>query len=176
MNAAAHQIIFPGRAQGPGRGARGDHDGTGGKLARRRDNALDFSRQIKRNDLGIFGFGAKALGTRLHIHTQCDAVHPFGKAGVVVDTVGQGHLPADRHFFDHQRLHPCPCGVQGRGITGRAAANDDHIVYLLHCCLQSGVFTPENQCFFRLTRTNATALVTKKTAPAPPVPAQPSDF
>ena len=74
----------------------------------------------------------KALGALLHFFAQRKAVDAALEAGIVVDLLRQGHLPAGRELFQHQHRKPASGGVQGGGISGGAAADDDHVIDLLH--------------------------------------------
>ena len=75
---------------------------------------------------------AEALGALLHLLTQCKAVDAAFKAGIVVDLLRQRHLSAGGELFQHQRGKSGTGGVQGGGVSGGAAADDDHIIDLLH--------------------------------------------
>ena len=82
--------------------------------------------------LSQFGFGAEAFRARLHFFAQFKAVNALVKAGVVINLRGLRHLPTGRQLFQHERIQPGTGGVQRGGIAARAAADDDHIIDVIH--------------------------------------------
>ena len=77
-------------------------------------------------------FGIDTIPTLLHFFAQRKAVDAVLKAGIVVDLLRQRHLPACGELFQHQRGKFGTGGVQGGGVSGGTAADDDHIIDLLH--------------------------------------------
>ena len=74
----------------------------------------------------------KALGALLHLFAQRKAVDAAFKAGIVVDLLRQRHLPAGGELFQYHYRKPASGGVQSGGVSGGAAADDDHVINLLH--------------------------------------------
>jgi hypothetical protein len=69
---------------------------------------------------------APELGHHLGAH---DAV---GVARVVLDVARDHQLAAPVEALDHERLQVRPRRIEGRGVPGGAAADDDQIAYVSH--------------------------------------------
>ena len=82
----------------------------------------------KNNRVTINDRPAKPQGLRLHFLRQRKAVDAVLEAGIIVDFVAQGHLPAGRQLLQHHRGQPSPGGVQGGGEPGRPAAENHHVI------------------------------------------------
>ena len=132
VDAPAHQLLLARKAQAPGPGAGGDHHGPGLEGALTGLHRLHRSGQICLVDLCQLRPGAEPLRALLHLLAQGEAVDPLFKAGIVVDLHGQGHLPAGGELLQHHHVQVRPGCVEGRGVTAGAAADDDHIVDVLH--------------------------------------------
>ena len=132
MNAFADKRILAGNAQGAGRRAGGDDHRAALKDALAGVQGLDLPGKTYFVHLRQLRHRTEALGALLHFFAQRKAVDAVLKAGVVVDLFRQRHLPAGGELFQHQRGKPASGGVQGGGVTGGTAADDDHIIDLLH--------------------------------------------
>ena len=132
VNALAHQRILAGNAQGTRRCAGGDDHRAALKDALAGLQGLGFSRQVGFVHLCQLRHRAEAFRALLHFFAQRKAVDAAFKAGVVVDLLRQRHLPAGGELFQHQYRKPASGGVQGGGVSGGTAADDDHIIDLLH--------------------------------------------
>ncbi len=87
------------------------------------------AREVDRGDVLHDRAGAEPLGLLLHAGHQRLAVHPFGKAGEVLDVGGEHELPAGDHLsrrlaLDHERVQVGAGSVDSGGPRGRAAAHD----------------------------------------------------
>ena len=120
------RLIF--QPQLPGVGPGGQRHGAGVKIALAGVQHLGAGGQVRPLHLGVLGPCAEPLGLLLHLFPQGEAVDALFVAGVVVDDVGQGHLPARRKLFQHQRVQPGPGGIEGGGVAAGASAHHDHIV------------------------------------------------
>ena len=137
MYALPGQLLLPGYPQETGIGTGGQHHSLGSILPLIGDHCLRLCLQIQSTDFGINGFRTKPLCLLLHIHPQQKTLNAIGKAGVVVDLVGQCHLTANRHSLHHRNTQTGSGGVKGSGISARAAADDHHVEnIILH------IFTP----------------------------------
>jgi hypothetical protein len=132
VNALSNKRFLAGNAQGTGRRAGGDDHRAPLKDALAGLQRLDLPGKAGLVHLRQLRHRAEALGTLLHFFAQCKAVDAALEAGVVVDLLRQRHLPAGGELFQHQRGKPGTGGVQGSGISGGAAADDDHVIDLLH--------------------------------------------
>ena len=83
--------------------------------------------------LGILSPCTEPLRLGLHLLCQGEAVHAVLKAGVIIDLLGQGHLPSGRQLFQDQRIQPSPCGIEGGGIAAGPSTDDDHIINTVVC-------------------------------------------
>jgi len=130
-HAPAHQLRLSSYAQRSGVRAGGQHHGFPPEDPLAGFQELGNRRQIHAEDFRVFAACPKTLRLLLHLLRQREAVDPVLKAGVVVDLLGQGHLPAGRQLFQHDGVQPRPCCVQGRGVAARAAAHHEHIINMI---------------------------------------------
>ena len=79
--------------------------------------------------------GAEALGLGAELAHHLRAHDPLGVAGVVLDVGRVLQLPAPLEALEDERLEVGAGGVEGGGVAGRAAADDDHVLDLL--CISS---------------------------------------
>ena len=82
--------------------------------------------------------GAEALGLGAHVLHQLRALDPLREARVVLDVRGEHELAARAEALDHQRRQVGARGVDGRGVAGGAAADDDHLVQVRQGALLLG--------------------------------------
>ena len=112
-DAAAGELGLAGDAELAGGGAGGDDEGFGlvdaavggdgeGAVAE-----VDGGHQVHLKD------GAKALGVFLQALDELGAGEPFGKAGIVVDLPGEGHLTADLVAGKDEGAAVGAAGVEG---------------------------------------------------------------
>ena len=132
VNALANERVLAGNAQGTGRRAGGDDHRAALKDALAGVQRLDSPGKANLVHLCQLRHRAEALGALLHFFAQRKAVDAAFKAGIVVDLLRQRHLPAGGELFQHQRGKSGTGGVQGGGVSGGAAADDDHIVDFFH--------------------------------------------
>src|SRR5215469_1351861 len=91
--------------------------------------------------------GAEARGLLLHVVDQLWALDAFGPAGEVLDKSCDGELPAGLMAFQDERLEVGAGGVNGRGKSGAAGAQDDCVANITHasdfpCSIVSGRANP----------------------------------
>ena len=116
-----------GKAQRSGIGPRGQHHSFGEKCPLAGLQNLGGRGEVHALHLGVLCLCAEALRLPLHLLAQGEAVDPLLKAGVVVDLLGQGHLPAGGELLQHQGVQPGPGGVEGRSIAAGPSAHHDHL-------------------------------------------------
>ena len=80
--------------------------------------------------------GAEALGLLAEPRHQLGAHDAVGEAGVVLDVGGEHELAAGGEALDDERREVRARGVDGRGQTGGAGADDDDLVVLRHWYLR----------------------------------------
>ena len=132
VNALSNKRFLAGNAQGTGRRAGGDNYRAPLKDALAGLQRLDLPGKACLVHLRQLRHRTEALGTLLHFFAQRKAVDAAFKAGIVVDQLCQRHLPACGELFQHQRGKSGTGGVQGGGVSGGAAADDDYIVDFFH--------------------------------------------
>ena len=132
MDTAPHQSGFTLDVQRTGSGAGCRHHRAGVKCFAVQMNLLDRFGQLHPAHRADVGDRAEPLCALLHLFAQRNPVNAGIKTGVIVDAVGQRHLPARRELFQHQRAQPRAGGVQRRRITAGSAADDRHIIYGIH--------------------------------------------
>ena len=132
MNALADECLLAGNAQGAGCRAGGDDHRAALKNALAGVQRLDFAGKAGLVDLRQLRHRTEALGALLHFFAQRKAIDAALEAGIVVDLLRQRHLPAGGEFLQHQRGKSGTGGVQGGGVSGGAAADNDHVINLLH--------------------------------------------
>ena len=74
---------------------------------------------------------AEALGLGAELAHHLRAHDPVGIAGVVLDVGRVLQLPAPLEALEDERLEVGAGGVEGGGVAGRPAADDDHVLCLL---------------------------------------------
>ena len=97
-----------------------------------RFDRFDIAMKLYGQNLCILRFGTEALRTALHFHTQGKTVNAFVKAGEIINLDGFVHLSAGGHFLNDQRGKTGTDRVERGGVTGRPAADDDHVIQILH--------------------------------------------
>ena len=132
VDALAHQRLLVGNAEVAGRGTGGDDHRAALKNTLAGLQRFDLPGKACLVHLRQLRHRAEALGALLHFFAQRKAVDAVLKARIVVDLLRQRHLPAGGELFKRQCGKPASGGVQGGGVTGGAAADDDHIIDLLH--------------------------------------------
>ena len=130
-HAPAQQLRLSGNAQRSGVCAGGQHHGFPPEDSLAGLHELGNRRQIHAEDFCVFAACPEALRLLLHLLRQREAIDPVLKAGIVVDLLGQGHLPTGGQFFQHDGVQPRPCRVQGGGVAARAAAHHEHIINMI---------------------------------------------
>ena len=143
VNAPANECLLAGNAQGAGCRAGGDDHRAALKDALAGVQGLDPPGKACLVDLRQLRHRTEALGALLHFFAQRKAVDAAFKAGIVVDLLRQPHLPAGGELLQHQRGKSGTGGVQGSGVSGGAAADDDHVVNLLHSYALTAPAFPE---------------------------------
>ena len=149
-HAAAPQPLLGGQAQGTGVGAHGQDDAVGHDLAGVGDDLFRRGGQVRRLHVGKAALGAELLCAGLHFFGQLKAVDAGGKAGIVFDPVGGGHLAAGGHALEDQGAQPRADAVQRCGVAARSAADDHNVVSFAH--LKTLLSVPgrrKSGCFFR---------------------------
>ena len=132
VNALSNKRFLAGNAQRARRRAGGDDHRAALKNALAGLQRFDFAGKSYPVDLRQLRHRAEALGALLHLFAQRKAVDAVLKARIVIDLFRQRHLPAGGELFQHQYRKPASSGVQGGGVSGGAAADDDHVMDLLH--------------------------------------------
>ena len=128
----AGELPLPGHPQLPGAGPGGDHHGAGQIGAAVRLHRLGICDQVHPRHLGEDGAGAEPLGLLPHLVGQSVPGDPLLKAWIIVDLMGLGHLAAGDQGLQYHAVQTGPGGVQGGGVPTGAAADDDHVVDMLH--------------------------------------------
>ena len=82
-------------------------------------------REVDAVGVGGDELGAEALGLLAELHHQLGAEDAVGEAGVVLDVGGEHELPAGADALDDDRVQVRAGGVDGRGQSGGAGADDD---------------------------------------------------
>ena len=110
----AHQGLLACKAQLPGIGSGGKdyRPGIKGPLAGLQ--RLGGSGQLHALHLCVRCLRTEPLCLPLHLLRQGEAVDPVLIAGIVVDLLRQGHLPACREFLQHQCIQPGPGCIERR--------------------------------------------------------------
>jgi len=132
VKALTNERFLAGNAQGAGCRTGGDDHCAALKDALAGVQRLDFAGKAGLVHLRQLRHRTEALGALLHLFAQRKAVDAALEAGIVVDLLRQRHLPAGGELFQHQRGKSGTGGVQGGGVSGGAAADDDHVIDLLH--------------------------------------------
>ena len=130
-HAPAQQLRLSGYAQRSGVCAGGQHHGFPAEDPLTGFQELGNRRQIHAEDFCVFAAYPEALRLLLHLLRQREAIDPVLKAGIVVDLLGQCHLPTGGQFFQHDGVQPRPCRVQGGGVAAWAAAHHEHIINMI---------------------------------------------
>ena len=76
--------------------------------------------------------GPEALGLPAEVGHHRRADDAVGVAGVVLDVARDHQLAAPVEALDDKRAQVGAGGVEGGGVAGRAAADDDHVTYVAH--------------------------------------------
>ena len=79
--------------------------------------------------------GAEALGLAAEVGHHRRPEDPVGVARVVLDVARDHQLTAPVEALDHERAQVGPRGVQRSRVTGRTAADDDHVANVAHRCI-----------------------------------------
>ena len=132
VNALADECLLAGNAQGAGCRTGGDDHRAALKDALAGVQRLDLAGKAYFVHLRQLRHRAEAFRALLHFFAQRKAVDAVLKAGIVVDLLRQRHLPAGGELFQYQHRKPASGGVQSGGVSGGTAADDDHIIDLLH--------------------------------------------
>jgi hypothetical protein len=130
-HAVAEQPVLAGDAQHAGGGAGGHDHRMGTELL---VTGPDPERRRGEIDLGgclVEHLRVEAGGLLLHELHELRAQDPFGEAGVVLHLGGQHQLAPGLQPLEHQWLEVRPGGVERRGET-RGARADDHDVPFVH--------------------------------------------
>ncbi len=80
---------------------------------------------------------AEALRLVAELLHHLRAHDPLRVAGVVLDVGGLLEQAAPQEALDDERVQVGPCRVQRRRVTGRPAADDDHVLDVCHGCLSA---------------------------------------
>ena len=77
-------------------------------------------------------FGAEALRLPAELGHHLGPHHAVGVARIVLDIARDHQLAAPVEALDHERGEVRPRGVEGRGVPGGAAADDDQVTCVSH--------------------------------------------
>src|SRR4029077_9443979 len=84
---------------------------------------------------------AEALGLVAQVLHHLRAHHALRVAGVVLDVGRLLEQAAPQEALDHQRGEVRARRVQRRGVAGRTASDDDHVLDVVGHCLRFPYFT-----------------------------------
>ena len=120
-----------GRVQraGPGRHDQAVRRGTRRGRRRRRNGPLETSTRVASSVTNSAPNRSACPRKRNHQLRARDAV---GEAREVLDVRGVHELPAGGEALDHERAQVGPGGVDGRGVAGAGAADDDDVTDVVH--------------------------------------------
>ena len=111
--------------------AHGKDDGSGLDARPVHDQLLHPAGELHPLDLGIRHRKAEPRGVLLELRAERESLHAVQKAGVIVDLVRLRRLTAHKQALI-QRGRGAPAhGIQPRGQSGRAAADDRNIQHML---------------------------------------------
>ena len=130
-DATSDQGLLFGDSKRPGCRTGRDHDrlseiGTGAGF-----HSLRCFAQLQLRDFRVLRDGTKFLRLLLHFLAQGKAVDAILKARIIIDLLGQRHLPAGGQLLQHHRVETGSRGIECGCIATRTAAHDDHIVYMI---------------------------------------------
>ena len=128
-DAAAAELDLAGDAEPLRLGAHREDHGLRAVLVVADPDALDAA--VGELDAGrVVGdeAGAEALGLGAEVVHHLRAHDPLGEAGVVLDVGGVLQLPAPLEALDHERVEVGARGVDGGGVAGAGAADDDQVL------------------------------------------------
>src|SRR5512133_2196045 len=116
----------------PGRGAGRDDHGVGGPRLVAGPELERAPGEVDAGDLLALEAGAEALGLLAHLLHEQRADDPVREAGVVLHLVGDRELAPWLHPLEEDRLQLAARGVDGGGVAGGAAPDDDELLVLGH--------------------------------------------
>ena len=132
VDAPAQPGLLVRHAQGAGVGSGGQEDRPAPEVAVGGMGYLNLAGQVQGQDLAELGLRAEALGLGLHLLAQGEAVDALVEAGVVVHLLGQRNLAAGGELLQHHGGETRPGAVEGGGVSGGAAADNQYIIELVH--------------------------------------------
>ena len=91
---------------------------------------LDRLLQFHRFHLCQNCLSTKAFRTALHLLSECKAINPCIKAGIVVDLLRQSHLPAGGELLQHHNVQSGSRRIECRCVASRPAADHSHVIDL----------------------------------------------
>ncbi len=128
-NAHAAELDLAGQTQSLRFGAHSENHGLGPVLLVAEEYLLDptigelDAIRVVRNESG-----PKALGLGPEPGHHLGAENAFGEARVVLDVGGVLQLPTPLESFKDKRFEIGSCGVEGGGVSRRAAPDDDQVL------------------------------------------------
>ncbi|VTR68443.1 conserved hypothetical protein [Desulfosarcina cetonica] len=147
-NALAVKLPFAGNVEFPGAAAGSQNHGMGlegipvGQLHRMVVEPRIQHRHLLGDHIQVVGLGV--LGK---LHGKFGAAD-MDEAGIVLDFVAHGHLPAGDALFHQSRLQRRPHGVDGGGKAAGATADNDQIVKRIGTCHAQPPFFFRDRAFF----------------------------
>ena len=132
-DAAAGKRVFTGHAQLVVGAAGGDDYSLGGKVPVIGMDGLDrLFDVLDTYHFGVLGLGPEACGLLVHPFGQFLALDAIGKAGVVLDFVGDQQLAAGAQLLQDHRLHHCPGGVETGSQARGSGPQNSYVVVCFH--------------------------------------------
>ena len=126
-NAVPCELRLAGHAELARTGARGHDDASSAVGPVWRAQLLHRRCQVERGDLLVDDLHAEAFGLLLHGPCKLKAAGSFRKPRVVLDVLGLRELPTGRELLEHRGAQARARGVQARGQTRRACADDGDV-------------------------------------------------
>ena len=131
-DAAADQLLFSRNAQRPGRRTGGKDHRASIQRAAGGFNLFHRAVQPDGTHLRHLCLRTEPLCAAQHFFTQGKTVDSVLKSRIVINLIGQRHLPAGGEPFQNQCIQPRPGTVQRSGVPAWAAADNNHIVNMFH--------------------------------------------
>ena len=128
-DAAALQLALRFESELAGGGARGHDHGLGAGLVVSDPDAMRPLGEVDLRDVVGDEVGPEAFGLAAELLHHLRPEDALRVTRVVLHVAGDHQLAAPVEPFDHERLQVRACGVKGGRITGRPAADDDHLAH-----------------------------------------------
>jgi hypothetical protein len=126
------EALFAGDVEPHGAGAGGDDHGLGPVLVATHPDGQRVAREVDLGDVGGHEAGAEAFGLLTELLHQLGAHDAVGEPGVVLYVGGDHQLAAGLASLEDEGVEVGPGGVEGGGVPGRSASDDDEVFDSAH--------------------------------------------